>query len=140
MCMILDADMWGRFPEEKKDKDLLPVRKWLEKQNGKLVYSDHEQFQKELTKDYKETLKGYFQSGKARFFPKKEVEREITVLRKNSNPKSNDLHILGLAKIAKVKVLCTGDKKLHQDFKDILDGSIYQKAEHRHLLTKDTCP
>ncbi len=117
-----------------------PVHKWLKKKNGKLVYSDHESFQKELTQNQRKILERYYQSGNARFVPKKQVERIITDLRKNNKLKSNDIHILGLAKAEQVKVLCTKDKNLHYDFKYILGGSIYQNTRHQHLLTQDTCP
>ena len=116
-----------------------PVHKWLEK-NGKLVYSDHKLFQKELTLDQRTTLEEYYQSGKARFVPEKEVEKTIMDLRKNKEIKSNDIHILALAKANKVNVLSTRDIKLEKDFKHILGGSIYKNEKHKHLLKKDTCP
>ena len=138
MCMILDINMWPDFFNKKKN--MQPVHKWLEKQNGKLVYSDHKLFQKELTQNQKTILEKYYQSGKARFISETQVEQTIAILQKNNQFQSNDIHILGLAKADQVKVLCTKDKNLHADFKNILGGSIYQNAKHQHLLTKDTCP
>lgn len=138
MCMILDANMWGDFTN--KAECMIPVYKWLEEKKGKLVYSDHKAFQKELTKNQKKILRRYFQSGQARFVPKTQVDRITTDLRKNDELKSNDIHILGLAKASKVKILCSNDKNLHYDFKHILGGSVYQNANHKHLLTKDACP
>ncbi len=121
---------------------MLPVHKWMEKRNGKLIYSDHEPLQRELTQRQKKALERYNQSGKARFFPKEQVERTIISLRKNKDNrfKSNDIHILGLAKTAKAKILCSKDTDLHHDFKQILNGNIYQNKKHEHLLTRDACP
>ncbi len=138
MCMILDINMWPDFFN--KTIAMQPVHKWLEKKNGKLVYSNHELFQKELTQNQRTVLEKYYQSGKARLVPKKQVEQIITDLKENNTFKSNDIHILGLAKANRVKVLCTKDKDLHYDFKHILAGSVYQNTKHQHLLTKDTCP
>ena len=136
--MILDTNMWSNFLN--KTSDMQPVYQWLENKNGKLIYSDHKSFQKELTKNQKTVLKSYYQSGKARLVPTKQVEQTITSLRKNNKFKSNDMHILGLAKAGKTKVLCTKDKDLQDDFKNILKGKVYKKANHQHLLTQDTCP
>ena len=136
--MILDVHQWPGFSEKKAD--LLPVHEWLEKGNGKLVYSNHKSFEKELTKKQKTVLKGYNQSGKARFFPAKQVAKEASEIKNNHKLKSNDIHILGLAKAARAKLLCSKDKNLHSDFKDILKGSVYQNAKHKRLLTKDACP
>ncbi len=138
MCMILDINMWPDFFN--KTIAMQSVHKWLEKKNGKLVYSNHELFQKELTQNQRTALQEYSRKGQARLVPKKQVEQKITSLRADNTFKSNDIHILGLAKAVRVKVLCTKDKDLHYDFKHILHGHIYQNASHQHLLTKDTCP
>ena len=136
--MILDVHQWPAFFH--KTKDMQPVYKWLEKKNGKLVYSNHKSFEKELTKKQKTVLKGYNQSGKARLYLEEQVAKEASGIKKNHKLRSNDSHILGLAKVARAKLLCTKDKDLHADFKEILKGSVYQNAKHKHLLIKDVCP
>ena len=32
------------------------------------------------------------------------------------------------------------DKDLHDDFKRIVNGNVYQNEKHKHLLRRDTCP
>ena len=57
--------------------------------------------------------------------------------------KSNDEHIIALALVADVKVLVSykeGDQDLFKDFKNLVRGKVYTKKQHKHLLTKDTCP
>lgn len=53
-------------------------------------------------------------------------------------PKSDDPHILALALVSGVRLLCSRDTALHADFKNprILRpaGSVYQNRRHRHLL------
>ena len=139
MCMILDANMWSNFLN--KTEDMQPVHKWLRK-HGKIVYSDHKSYKKELDKapKLKKFLEDCYQSGQAKRIGEKKVEKAINSLKENKNIKSNDIHILGLVEASKVKVLCTKDRDLHQDFKKIIGGNIYQNKNHQKLLTKDTCP
>ena len=54
--------------------------------------------------------------------------------------KSNDAHILALAQAARAKLLCSSDIHLHEDFKKIIGGSVYQNKTHIKLLKKDVCP
>jgi hypothetical protein len=54
--------------------------------------------------------------------------------------KSNDWDVIALALEANVKLLVSGDIDLHEDFKSIVRGSVYQNQNHRHLLKRDTCP
>ena len=138
MCMILDNDTWGDFLKQKPD--MQPIHDWLEQKNGKLVYSNHQGFQ-ELSKKYQRSLREYRKAGKADLVPSEKVEKEITEMKKKyCIEKSDDPHILGLAKASKVTVLCTKDKLLHKYFKKIIGGSIYQnKKNHQHLLTPDLC-
>jgi len=55
--------------------------------------------------------------------------------------KSNDKHIIALAKVSEVNVLVSLDKDLHKDFKKLIkDGKVYQKANHKRILHNDLCP
>ncbi len=51
---------------------------------------------------------------------------------------SDDEHIIALARVARVRLLCTNDTDLHVDFKNrkLLDppGNVYQKQSHRGLI------
>ena len=137
MCLILDNNQWGDFLNKKPD--MQPIHNWLDKQNGKLVYSNHQGF-KELSPKYKKSLKGYKTAGKARLVPTEKVEEEVKKIKRSHQIQSNDTHILGLAKAENIKVLCSKDKKLHDDFKNIIDGHVYQTKDHKHLLVRDLCP
>ena len=139
MCMILDANMWGDFL--KPTQDMQPIHRWLKKQNGKLVYSDYQTFETELTQQQKEILKRHKQNNKARFIPEEEVQKATNQIEAKHQLKSNDTHILGLAKASQTTILCTKDQNLHKDFTNIIrGGKIYQKESHKHLLSPDACP
>ena len=48
--------------------------------------------------------------------------------------------IVALAMVAGVNVLVSRDKDLHDDFKRIVNGKVFQNEKHKHLLRRDTCP
>lgn len=57
--------------------------------------------------------------------------------------RSNDLHVLALARVSGARTLCTADGDLRRDFKDSRlvarpKGSIYSRASHAHLLKHST--
>ena len=137
MCMILDNDSWGDFSKHKEN--MKPIHNWLKKRNGTLVYSNHSAF-RELSIRYQRSLILYVRDGKAKIIPKENVAREIQKIKKAYTLKSNDPHIIALAKASNTTVLCTKDKKLQIDFKKIIrKGKIYKTQSHRHLLTTNLC-
>ena len=70
---------------------------------------------------------------------KSEVLRAEAKL-KNLNLKSNDIHILALAKAGNVKLLCSNDVHLHKDFKGVIHGKVYKDRRHSKLLINNGCP
>lgn len=134
MCLILDTNKYGDFFKQKQDME--PVRKWLDRK-GKIAYSRTRKFEKELTRDMKSELHTYRESGKMKFFKPEDVQN---VQDKLSGLESDDPHIIALAKVAKVRLLVSGDQDLHKDFKKIVKGSVYQNKSHKKLLKNDLCP
>lgn len=119
-----------------------PVRKWLEgtrhtKRKGKLAYSPTPKFKKEVGKHrFERKLKEMRRAGILKEVPAAEVQEAERGLRKL---KSNDPHIVALAIAGNVSVLVSRDKDLHDDFKTLTGGKVYQNKSHRHLLTPDLC-
>ena len=139
MCMILDANMFSRFIN-KNDKDMQPIHKWLLNKSGKLVYTDYHKYQSELKKAPKlrQQMLKLKRANQARFVEKNKVEEKIKSL---GRIQSNDPHILALAQTANVNLLCSEDKKLGFDFKDLIpNAAIYKNKDHAHLLNDDICP
>ncbi len=138
MCLILDKNMYGSFFDP-KNADMEPVRKWMKKQKGKIVYSPTRKMKKELWNHGKMRIifDNYRRAGKLKLVDKAAVEAE-----KKNLPelKSDDPDIIALARVSNVKLLVSADKPLHADFKDIIQGKIYQTRQHRRLLKRDTCP
>lgn len=68
-------------------------------------------------------------------WPDNDIEHEMS----NLDCKSNDHHIIALARISKTRVLCSEDKLLQEDFtnKNLISnprGKIYKNSTHDHLL------
>ena len=152
MCAILDTNTFGRFKNQKnqdKNKDLDPVREWLRNKNGKIVYSNTEKYKNEWKSGGMENwAKERSRAGQFKLVSDGVEEKEKEL---KGKLRSDDEHIIALAIIAKVKLLISysdyprperGDSALFDDFRDpnLVNGSVYTKKEHKHLLTKDTCP
>ena len=140
MCVILDVNLIGRFKKDPVDEDMKPVHQWLERKNGKIVYSDTEKFRREWDKGGGYALRRQLQRrDKLKLVSDQDVQEEIKKI--EDKIKSDDPHIIALALIAEVKVLVSKDNKLIADFKvQVSQGKVYKTKSHRHLLTKDTCP
>ncbi len=114
-----------------------PLRKWIEK-NGKVAYSPTKKFENELPKRMREIFARYREAGKLKLVSKEAVMRTQNSL---TGLISNDPHIIALAKVAKVNLLVSSDKKLQRDFLEFIkNGDIYQVKSHKHLLYKRSCP
>lgn len=143
MCLILDANCMDFFLQDPVHEDMEPIERWLKTRNGKLVYSNHPQIEREMSHKMKERLVVYRQKGQAKFYSASDVKREENEL---SGLKSDDSHIIALAIVAQARLLASHDTDLHTDYKNIprekmpVRGKVYQNKRHARLLTRDTCP
>lgn len=154
MCVILDTNTFSRF-RDPNDKDMEPVREWLRRKNGKIVYSNTEKFKKEMKKGGMEHwIKERSRANQFKLVTEgvKEKEKEL-----KDKIKSDDEHIIALALVTGVKILISyseikrgpkgdapkGDGDLFDDFRDrsLIGGKVYTRKSHaQRMLTKDTCP
>ena len=82
---------------------------------------------------------GLSRAGKARIIPSNSVNEEQKQI--INQCKSDDPHVIALARISGARILCSHDKTLHKDFKneELVSnpkGRIYQNAKHVPLLRK----
>ena len=140
MCIILDANRLGEFNGEPPDEDMKPVRRWVDKRNGKIAYADTEKFRDEWDRGGGYQLRRELQRrDKLKLISNQDVEQKMREF--EGEIASNDAHIIALALVADVKVLVSGDKVLISDFKArVRQGKVYTRKTHAHLLKKDTCP
>ena len=108
-----------------------------------MVYSAYGDIGKELM-GVKEKLESFSQAGRATLIAPEEIKQELKKLKKLNQHKSNDVHILALAKASGARLLYTADKALMEDFKkkEIIDeprGKIYSSENNKNLLTLSLC-
>lgn len=140
MCIIVDANVATEF--EANSADAVPVLAML--LVGKLSLVVDSETKEEL---FRTNLRRMFRqlslAGRVREFEASLVKVERDKIDK-LNIRSNDAHILALARISGARILFSRDKKLHADFKDVdilptPRGKIYQKASQRRLLREGIC-
>ena len=141
MCVIVDADVaalvFGNPPHE----DFLLVFNWLydEQRNGVVVYGGH------LTKELCEVgavrrwLVRLNQAGRAYGFRDEEIDAEQRRVERMKLCRSDDPHVIALARVSGARTLCSHNVHLYRDFKNkkLIDkprGVIYRDARHEPLL------
>ena len=142
MCIIVDANRMGAFLADPPEEDAAPVRRWIDTGGGRVVYSTGGKFAEEVRGHAKQRLLRYSQAGRAKFVPEHRFIDDQNTLQ--ARIRSDDPHVLALARATGVRLLYTGDVDLIADFKDkaILDkprGKIYSRAANANLLTKSAC-
>lgn len=145
MCMIVDTDRLADFAAESVES--APIHLWLRKLQGNVVYSTGGKFDSELNRvpEARRRLEAYQRAGRARFVPPDSLREEVAGLETGELVRSNDAHVLALARVSGARLLYTGDKALMDDFRDpeIVPrpkGKIYSGAGNKSLLTRDACP
>ena len=118
VCLIVDTNLAGLVFGGTHHPDFEPVIEWLtsEKKNGVLVVGGllaEEMENADKTRRFILTLR---RAGRAMVFP--EVETELESERVKMKCKSNDSHVIALARISGARILCSNDKTLHEDFTD----------------------
>jgi hypothetical protein len=140
VCLILDANIIHKvFPSAAADH--LPVQEALTCLRATMVYGG--QLRREYVQIgwFRAFLRRLDQTGAAKIFPDDEVDIQTEVIRHAGGYRSDDPHILALAIVANVRLLCSEDHDLSTDFtnRDLIRdprGSVYRRAEHAHLLRR----
>lgn len=133
MKIIVDANCCHKMTSSNADG--YPILRRL--LSGKLVLCLSPTLKKELAVTpmgdiYKELIL----AGLIREFEGR-VSEEEDIVKKSC--KSNDNHIIALARVSNCRLLFSQDKPLHADFTNLKlvpspKGKVYQSAKHEHLL------
>jgi hypothetical protein len=155
MCVIIDANLAGKVFATPCDGDFKPLWDWVfdKRKQGCVVFGGH--LAEELCRIRRvreggaRALSELKRAGRAHEIPREPVEQEERVVRSLRTAsgkrlcKSNDPHVVALARLSGARVLCSADKTLHADFKNLMlvprpKGRIYQNAKHASVLRHDT--
>ena len=139
MCAIVDANMASRFFGDPVDEDLRPLWDWIARGRGALVAGGRNLDEMSCVGDASRALRNWERAGRAWFAPREEVEAETRLVEPRC--RSNDPHVIALARVSGARLLCTEDKKsrLMRDFRNAKlvnkpRGKVYQNTNHAHLL------
>ena len=117
MCVrtIIDTSMFGELLSD----SVGPLRSWVERKDGVLVYSNGGRYGIELRRSRRtlELFRSYRQRGSALRIPNDLVAAQDAHLA-GRELRSDDPHLVALARASQALVLCTGDVKLRRDFLD----------------------
>ena len=144
MCIIVDTNKLGAFLTDPADEDSRPIRKWLDGGAGSIVYSTGGKFAQEIRGRVKARLADYVRAGRAKLIPESWFADDERKLKNRADLRSDDPHVLALARAAGARLLYTADGDLISDFKDknFIDrprGKVYSGAHNAKLLTGSVC-
>ena len=144
MCIIVDTNRLGAFLADPPDDDSRPIHKWVERGAGSIVYSTGGRFAQEIQGRAKTKLANYVRAGRAKLIPGSLFTDDARNLKARADLRSDDPHVLALARAAGVRLLYTGDGDLISDFtnKRLIDrprGKVYSGARNAGLLTRSVC-
>ena len=141
VCVIVDANVACSVFKDPPDDDFLPVFEWLHnpKKDGHLVHGGL--LTGELSGiDYvRRYLVRLNQAGRASVVPDDDLIPEQERVAAMGICKSEDVHIIALARTSGARTLCSHDTDLQHDFTNpqLISrprGSVYQNRSHAHLL------
>jgi predicted nucleic acid-binding protein len=140
MCLIVDSNsVSGVFL--KTAKEFVKLHSAVTNRKIKIVYGG------ELTREYKQManfwrlLAVLDRQGSTRKVDDMSVERETKKIAASGICRSDDPHILALARVGRVRLICTEDQNLREDIRNpnLLTsprGNVYNVTSHYQLLRK----
>ncbi len=145
MCVIVDANVASLLFRREPDCDFLPVFQWLQdpRRDGCLVFGGQLAEELRRVRGGRGYLLQLNRAGRARRIPDAEVGSEERCVLGTGLCRSDDPHIIALARASGARTLCSHDHSLHVDFKNLRliskpKGKVYQSRTHSGLLTHTT--
>lgn len=142
MCIIVDGNRLGMFLADGENADAGPIHAWLRRGKGVVVYSTGRTFAKGLGRRARDRLAQYVRAGMAVRVSEEGFREDARFLR--TRIRSDDPHVLALARASGARILYTADRRLMDDFKDkrFIDeprGKVYTGAANAKSLARTPC-
>jgi predicted nucleic acid-binding protein len=139
VCLIVDANLASTVFASPPHPDFAPVLDWLDKQDGRIVFGGRLAKELEKLEKARRYLRTLLQAGRAWRLLGESIDQEEAVVEGTGLCRSNDPHVIALARISGARTLCTNDRNLERDFKNLQlvsnpKGSIYKRRTHARLL------
>lgn len=141
MCLIIDADVSASL--QPPSTNAQPIVNAIEQRRVRLVVGGRNTEELYRTRAVGRWIAGLIRANLARTVPTEDIEKEERTLPRLGKCKSNDSHVIALARASGARLLFSEDKNLARDFKnrEFLDptGSVYKRRAHAHLLETAIC-
>ena len=140
MCLIIDANVVHKvFPHP--TSDFAPVHSAVVGGGARIVYGGKLTREYEKMTSFRRYLLRLDQQGRARQVPDAKVDAETARVACAGRCVSDDPHIIALALVGQVRLLCSEDADLETDFTNTAllrkpRGNVYKRAAHAALITK----
>jgi hypothetical protein len=139
VCIIVDTSLASQVFRAIPHPDFVAVFDWLHAptSSGRMVVGGKLVKELEGRADSRRYLRELVRAGRALVFPGPLVdsqEKELT-----GRCRSDDPHVIALARLSGARTLCSADHDLQADFKNkaLIDkprGRVYSNDGHKHLL------
>jgi predicted nucleic acid-binding protein len=144
MCLIVDVNLCHKVFCETPSADFAPIHRALfgltPGLRARLVYGGKLREEYWRTAAIRSRVLLLDRIGRARKLADDEVDAEQARVEAEPSLTSDDPHILALARVGRVTVLCTLDEDLVTDFTNPQlvpgRGRVYQRKSHAHLVSK----
>jgi hypothetical protein len=138
MCLILDTDV-VHLLYPRPSQQFAPVHRAVTEKRARLVYGGELRREYQRMQKFWRILYRLDQDGSARAVSDNAVDTETQNISQTGLCVSNDPHIIALARVANVRLLCTDDRKLLRDFRNAVllsdpRGHVYTRANHADLI------
>lgn len=147
MCVIVDNNVAARVLLRTDDPEFYPISDCLLGNRNpplRLVYGPKLRAEYIRNNEVRRMLLQLDRAGRAVQIGPEQIEAEEKILRKEALFRSNDCHVLALARASGVRLLVSRDQDLHLDFTNskILNkpkGRVFQRALHARYLLRHGC-
>jgi hypothetical protein len=144
MCIIIDANVASDMFAEPPHADAVPIFDWLNRRRGKLVYGGQLAVELAKVEKARRWLRAGQQAGITQYIPADRIQyeqRQVTAL---GLCKSDDPHVIALARASRARILFTRDKSLIADFKNTKlisnpKGRVYSSRNNSMFLNRARC-
>ena len=136
MCAILDANVAHKVFGRNRPEAGKAFFDWLDSKNGRLVVGGKLLRELDGAGVPKDWLQQAAQAGRVRYFDDREIDNKTEELAPGC--RSDDPHIVALARISGARLLYSDDGRLHGDFKNsgLIDnphGAVYSTMRSGRL-------
>lgn len=140
MCLIVDANVAAQTFAPEPASDFLPVWNALTRRQATAVFGGKLAREYYALKRHLRIIRELERSGRLRRIADATVNQVTNQLVQSAACGSDDEHIVALAQVSGVRLLCSHDHDLHMDFTNpkLLrpPGRVYQNSSHTHLIRR----